>query len=116
MLTVLGEEYREVGIKSFNVVDGNTVDALVSLGYKMSEEVRLRLARINAPENRGEEKEQGLISTNALREYLESSDMVVFRIHKTCYGRGIAVIYVERSGVGINVNDWMVSSGYAVST
>lgn len=43
-----------------NIVDGDTVDMEISLGFSLTIKERIRLAGIDAPEVRGEEREKGL--------------------------------------------------------
>ena len=40
-------------------VDGDTLRCMIDLGFHTHKEERIRLARIDAPELRGEHKEQG---------------------------------------------------------
>jgi micrococcal nuclease len=52
-------EYKALII---SVYDGDTVTALVDLGFFVKKEAKLRLYGIDTPEIRGEEREKGLIS------------------------------------------------------
>jgi len=54
------------GANLVKVIDGDTIDVSIDLGFKISQEVRLRLARIDAPEKRGSDREQGLMVTESL--------------------------------------------------
>ena len=60
--------------KVIRVVDGDTVDALVDLGFSTFKKVRIRMMGINAPESRTrdmEEKAKGLAAKIRLEELLE---------------------------------------------
>jgi micrococcal nuclease len=93
------------------VYDGDTITVDVELGFTIHKEEKLRLARIDAPELRGEERPQGLISRDALRELLDGEEITFKDEGKGKYGRTIAEVYVQDT---INVSDWMVRNGYAV--
>lgn len=56
------------------VVDGDTVDVLVDLGFSVFLSVRVRLAGINAPEVRGEERPQGLVSKEFVEKFVSDFD------------------------------------------
>ena len=61
--------------KVTRVVDGDTVDALVDLGFDTWKKVRIRMAGINAPESRTrdlEEKKRGLAARARLKVLLKS--------------------------------------------
>jgi micrococcal nuclease len=77
------------------VVDGDTFDCVVDLGFRITTYQRFRLRNINTPEIRGEEREEGL----KVKEYVESlvlgkeMNIETFKIGK--YGRYIVEIYLE---------------------
>jgi micrococcal nuclease len=63
--------------KTVRIVDGDTVDAMVDLGFKTFKKVRIRLYGFNAPESRTrdlEEKKRGLAAKARLIELLDSID------------------------------------------
>lgn len=99
------------------VVDGDTVDLLVDMGFMHSQKMRVRLARINTPElNRREEREAGLAAKQRLEELI-SGEQVVIRTNKDKtgkFGRYIADIYIcEHTGELICVNDVLLKEGHA---
>tara|TARA_R110000796_G_scaffold248124_3_gene374574 strand:- start:172 stop:510 length:339 start_codon:yes stop_codon:yes gene_type:complete len=105
-------EYRANIIK---IYDGDTVTAKIDLGFKVNFTENLRLLRINTPEIRGEEREQGLISRDRLRELILNEDVIIKtkKDKKGKYGRYLAEIYLETEDGLINVNDWLVIEGLA---
>ena len=108
-------EYRAT-VKS--IYDGDTVRLDIDLGMgnhelgPKGEGVSVRLARINAPEVRGENKEAGLASRNYLRGILQDKKIVIKtdKDKRGKYGRYIVEIFLD----GININDQLVQEGLAV--
>ena len=103
-----------------SVYDGDTVTADIDLGLGLwKRKEKLRLNRINAPEVRGGEREQGLLARDFLRGLIDGKEVVVQTIKdkKGKYGRYIADIWIEQetaSGIEmLNVSDLIVSKGHA---
>tara|TARA_B100001939_G_scaffold181027_1_gene156001 strand:+ start:1098 stop:1436 length:339 start_codon:yes stop_codon:yes gene_type:complete len=95
------------------VVDGDTVDVRIDLGFNVWHKCRVRLVGINAPESRTrnlEEKARGLAAKQWLIDRLEYKE-VEMQSHGTGkYGRVLGELYVE----GVNINKLMVEKGHAV--
>ena len=83
------------------VVDGDTVNLTIDLGFRLTYTANCRLAGINAPEMNTEE---GKVSKVALIQML-SSEFTIESTGLDKYGRPVV-----RIG---NINDKMVSDGYA---
>ena len=94
------------------VVDGDTVDALVDLGFSTWKKVRIRMMGINAPESRTrdlKEKAKGLAAKARLEELLDKGDFIL-ESHGVCkFGRCLGSLHVG----DINVNKVLVSEGHA---
>ncbi len=109
----MGQLYNYTG-KVTKVYDGDTITVDINLGFNITfNKMKLRLARINAPEMRGVEKPLGIISRDylaarVLHQYIK---VKTIRDKKGKYGRYIAEIYDED---GVNLNDELVSNGLAV--
>ena len=104
--------------KVVRVVDGDTVDVDIDLGFDITMRQRIRLMGINTPEIRSSnqvEKAAGLMSHNFLIEtLLEYKNKVKLIIHgEGKYGRPLADIYVG-DDYKINVNNLLISEGYAI--
>lgn len=97
--------------KVTRVVDGDTIDCEVDLGFNVVMRERFRLARINTPEIRGKERPQGLISKQWLIDLLEShNNEITIKTGKAGkFGRWIAEIIIG----DLNVNDELVKTGHA---
>lgn len=101
-----------------SVYDGDTCRADIDLGFGIwKKKETLRLHRINAPEVRGETREDGLQSRDFLRGLILDKDVVVQSIkdRQGKYGRYLAEIwlYENRTGEWLNVNDLLVAKGMA---
>jgi len=102
-------------IELLRVVDGDTIDVRIDLGFNVWNKSRIRLVGINAPESRTrdkEEKKRGLAAKDWLIEKLESAkddlEMKSYGVGK--YGRVLGEIYIKE----VNVNELMVKEGHAV--
>ena len=100
--------------KAIKVVDGDTVDAKIDLGFNISINKRIRLYGINAPESRTRdlaEKELGLASKQYLIDSLIRGDFVLQSKKDSTgkYGRLLGEIIVD----DVNINERMLELGYA---
>ena len=104
--------------KVVSVYDGDTCTLDIDLGLHLKiEGEKVRLSRINAPEVRGEERPQGLLARDWLRERIGGREVWIqtIRDKKGKYGRYIAEIWVEdEPEVFVNISDEMVAAGHAV--
>jgi micrococcal nuclease len=111
-------EYRVK--KLINVVDGDTIDVEIDLGFDISITKRVRLAGIDTPESRTTdkyEKSLGLESKAKLKQILSSATTIVIKTEKPDssekYGRVLGWLYIDDTKVSIN--DTLIASGYAWS-
>jgi len=104
------------------VVDGDTIDALIDVGFDIWVKKRIRYKGIDTWESRTrnlEEKKKGLAAKARNKELLEqvSSKPGYFRLKSYGlgkYGRVLADIYVmDANGVQIHVNQALISEGHA---
>ena len=96
--------------KVLRVIDGDTVDCSVDLGFRISMEMRFRLFGINAPEMRTEAGKASRAKLLALMP--EGSELIVNtnKDKKEKYGRYLGT-FIDSDGHDINVQ--MVLSGHA---
>lgn len=104
--------------KVHKVVDGDTIDVDIDLGFNVSYYQRVRLAGIDTPESRTTdkaEKELGLEVKKKLGEYLANATDVVIRTEKPDstekYGRILGWLYID--GAEKSVNEALIAGGYA---
>jgi len=98
------------------IVDGDTVDLGIDLGFDLTVKIRVRMSGINAWESRTrnlEEKKKGLAAkvrlTEMCEESLEKGALKIVTKEKGKYGRYLGVLY---SG-GKSINDALVKEGHA---
>ena len=103
--------------KVTEVYDGDTCTVEIDLGlHTFLKDEKIRLSRINAPEVRGEEREQGLKSRDFLREQILGKDIILETIKdkNEKYGRYLGEILLETEPEKyININDLLVEKGFA---
>ena len=97
--------------KIISVYDGDTVTAIIDLGFQITNKIKIRLDGINAPEIRGKQRPEGLKSRDYLRSLILDKDVIIqtLRDKKGKYGRYIGIIHLKDE----NVNELLVESGYA---
>lgn len=103
-------EYKATIIK---VTDGDTVIAEVSLGFRISVEITIRLAGINAPEVRGAQRLKGIEARDFLRSKVLMKNVLIktYKDKTEKYGRWLADIWMD----GVNINQEMIINGHAVA-
>ena len=108
--------------KIVKVLDGDTIDVLIDLGFDLYKKERVRIAGVDTPEKRTrdlEEKALGIDATNWLKEQLENTiqgnDELTIRTELKGgvgkYGRLLGWLYVGDNTKSIN--EQMISQGYA---
>ena len=109
------------------VVDGDTIDVTIDLGFKVWKKMRVRMEGINTPESRTrdlEEKKRGLAAKDRLKSILEfNNNKCILKVSGVGkYGRALATVLVEslsplngEDGVTlIDVNKQLIEEGHAV--
>ena len=104
------------------VLDGDTIDVTIDLGFDLYKKERVRIAGVDTPEKRTrdlEEKELGIHATNWLKGKLEGAvagdDDLVIRTELVGgvgkYGRLLGWLYIGDADVSLN--EQMIDEGYA---
>ena len=101
-----------------NVVDGDTIDVVIDLGFDILFASRVRLAGIDTPESRTTDKAEkalGIEAKEYLKKQLKDAKSVVIRTEKMNssekYGRILGWVYIN--GESESVNNKMINDGYA---
>tara|TARA_Y100001972_G_scaffold121583_1_gene165818 strand:+ start:1988 stop:2410 length:423 start_codon:yes stop_codon:yes gene_type:complete len=104
--------------KVTKVVDGDTIDVIIDLGFDIMYKSRVRLFGIDTPESRTRdlvEKRYGLKSKEFLKGALKSASKIVIKTHKGeetgKFGRILGEIFCD----GVNINQRMCEVGHAVA-
>ena len=103
-------------VKKINrVIDGDTIDLDIDLGFNITISQRVRLKDINTPEVRTkdlEEKTKGLAAKVWLEEHLSREGEWIIETYKEDkYGRILGTLYLV--GDSTTINDWMMNEGIA---
>jgi micrococcal nuclease len=100
------------------VVDGDTIDVIIDLGFDIMFSSRVRLAGIDTPESRTTDKAEkslGLESKEYLKKNLKDAKPIVIKTEKMNssekYGRILGWLYINNDSESIN--DKMINDGYA---
>jgi endonuclease YncB( thermonuclease family) len=96
------------------VHDGDTFNAEVNLGFDVKREIRIRLARINAPEVYGDQTPQGLVSKNFVESNFLNKKIQVVDKGLDSFRRNLAEVYVNFNGSQENLSDLMVNQKLAI--
>ena len=97
------------------VVDGDTVDAMVDLGFSTHKKVRIRMMGINAPESRTrnlEEKAKGLAAKQFVIDILKKhhNNFILHSQGVGKYGRCLGELFLG----DVKLNDLLITEGHAV--
>ncbi len=104
------------------VLDGDTIDVTIDLGFDLYKKERVRVAGVDTPEKRTRNKEEkllGIDATNWLKEKLDSTiagdDELTIRTELVGgvgkYGRLLGWLYIGDSE--LSLNEEMINEGYA---
>jgi endonuclease YncB( thermonuclease family) len=109
-------------VENTKVIDGDTIDVVIDLGFDLYKKERVRIAGVDTPEKRTrdlEEKALGIDATNWLKDKLDGAidgdDDLVIRTELDGgfgkYGRLLGWLYIGDETVSIN--EKMIAEGYA---
>ena len=109
-------EYRVK--KVLKIVDGDTIDVDIDLGFDISYTQRVRLAGIDTPESRtkdAREKALGLEVKEKLKKSIDAAKDVVIKTEKPDssekYGRILGWVFLD--GAAKSINEQLIDEGYA---
>ena len=110
-------------IQLVRVIDGDTIDANIDLGFDVSVKKRIRFMGINTPESRTrdlEEKAKGLAAKDRVCELLAGCNKIQLTSHGVGkFGRCLGELYLdmvdgEEKAVLENLNQLLIKEGHAV--
>ncbi len=109
-------------VKINRVVDGDTIDVTLDLGFSLTKKERVRIAGVDTPEKRTRDKEEktlGIDATNWMKEKLtetiKGDEELVIRTELVGgvgkYGRLLGWLYIGDDE--FSLNEQMITEGYA---
>jgi micrococcal nuclease len=110
-------------INILKVIDGDTVDAEIDLGFDVKVKKRIRFMGINTPESRTrdlEEKARGLAAKDRVKQLLDGCDNIQLNSHGVGkFGRCLGEILLDRVDgqeklTLESLNKLLISEGHAV--
>ena len=111
-------------IRPVKIIDGDTIDAEIDLGFDIKTKKRIRFMGINTPESRTrdlEEKARGLAAKDRLKAVLEGANTIQLNSHGVGkYGRCLGELHVDvldgkECLTLVNVNELLIKEGHAVA-
>ena len=106
-------------IELIRVIDGDTIDAYIDLGFDVKIKKRIRFMGINTPESRTrdlEEKKRGLAAKDRVKCLLEDCCRIKLKSHGVGkYGRCLGEITIDTKGKVENLNELLIAEGHAVA-
>ena len=104
--------------KVTKIVDGDTIDVDIDLGFNISYSQRVRLAGIDTPESRtkdAREKALGLEVKDKIKKAIDSAKTVIIKTElpdsTEKYGRILGWVYLD--GAAKSLNEQLIDEGYA---
>mgnify|MGYP000999437729 CR=1 FL=1 len=94
------------------IIDGDTVDAEVDLGFHIKMEMRLRLLGVDTPELRSSNLEEKIKAAEAkayVTDFLLGKEVIIKTEKADSFGRFLAIVYFN----GQNFNDLLIANGIA---
>ena len=110
-------------IKPIKIIDGDTIDAEIDLGFDIKTQKRIRFAGINTPESRTrdlEEKARGLAAKDRVKQLLNGCDNIQLNSHGVGkFGRCLGEIMLDKVDgkekmTLISLNKLLIKEGHAV--
>lgn len=101
--------YCYENVRCIKVYDADTITVIIDFGMKLTQEIKVRFARINAKEVRGKEKKDGIKARDYLRERILDKNIKLESKKFEKYGRLLCEVYYKNK----NLNDELVSKKLA---
>ena len=100
--------------KVTNIVDGDTIDVDVDLGFNVYSKERIRLLRVNCPEKFGETKERGLSAKEFTTKTLLGKDIILVSQKTDSFKRWLGEVYYNDEKNKLkNFSDTLLENGFA---
>lgn len=98
------------------IIDGDTFDCILDLGFDVLLEARVRMMGIDTPESRTSDKEEkvyGLLAKEWLKKHIDIDIIISTHVdnEKGKFGRILGTVWKD----GVNINEQMITEGHAVA-
>ncbi|QNJ97941.1 thermonuclease family protein [Constantimarinum furrinae] len=93
------------------VCDGETVMAIVDLGFSNYKELKLRLYGVNAPKIPDEEREAGIMTRDLLKEKILNKEVEIHTYKNRINGAESYLVTILLGDT--NINRWLIDNGHA---
>ena len=113
----------EYKIKLDRVIDGDTIDANIDLGFDVAVKKRIRFMGINTPESRTrdlEEKAKGLAAKDRVKTLLDGCNNITLNSHGVGkFGRCVGELHIDMVDgqeklTLVSLNELLIKEGHAV--
>lgn len=99
------------------IVDGDTLDVILDLGFGIQRETRVRLLGINTPETKGATKVAGLAAKTFVESIAKPGDSLLVQSRallpaSDVFGRALAFVWVGKAEM--TLNQLLIDKGHAV--
>lgn len=100
-------------ISDIRVVDGDTIECIVDVGFHIKLKQKFRFTGIDCPEIKGESREQGLVATEYTKKFFSEFEKGywVETAKPDKWGRWLAKVYNKNN---VCLNTQLLSEGLAV--
>jgi len=105
-------------VKVDRVIDGDTIDVYVYMGFYTVQRKRLRFLNVDTEEIRSSDSRRRVLAQEAkarVQELLDAADKVYVQTKmdtKGKYGRLLAWVWHEKDGIMTNLNEQLVEEGF----
>lgn len=97
------------------VIDGDTIEVLIDLGYHIKAVERVRLLRINCPEMKGETRAAGEQAKQFTADEILGKEVTLISYKTDSFKRWLGeIIYTNKDGNEANLSNELLRRGYAV--
>ena len=108
--------------RDVRVVDGDTLDVTIDLGFKISNRIRVRLSNVDTPEVYGVKKEsdeyaKGIAAKKFVEALFVGAEVIIVRTYKHVkekYGRYMADVFIDKGEQRIDLVEAILEAGHGV--
>ena len=101
-------EYKALVTK---IIDGDTIEAKVDIGFYLTTTLRFRLLGIDTPEKFGETKELGLKIKEYVGSRILNKEVIIITYKADAFGRWLAEVFIDVDGISFNQE--LLNGGFA---